>query len=152
MSNSECRICGKCRYDEHDKLTTPCVYCRDILGHPNWEPKEEERVCDKCLYSINGIGINHCSTCINDIARPSWEPKEEDLVFKEMVVHPLHYTQGKHEVIDVIYDWQLNFALGSVLKYIARLDTKEKPIEDLKKAIQYLEFEIQEREKINETR
>lgn len=150
MSNSKCRICGKCRYDENDKLTTPCVYCRDILGHPNWEPKEEIKNCSNCKFFNEGmIGSDRCNTCRTKGTNTyiHWEPKEEDIVGKEMVFHPDHYNQGKYEVIDVIYDWQLNFALGSALKHIARLDTKEKPIEDLKKAIQYLEFEIHEREK-----
>ena len=62
-----------------------------------------------------------------------------------MVNHPTHYNQGKYEVIDVIYDWNLNFSLGSALKYIARCDHKENPIQDLKKAIQYIRFEINRR-------
>jgi hypothetical protein len=45
----------------------------------------------------------------------------------------------------VIQAWDLNFCLGNVVKYIARAgrkdgNTKEK---DLKKAIQYIEFELE---------
>ena len=107
-----------------------------------------ECMCNSCKYN-DGEDII-CTSC--DVEYSRWKPKEEPIVDKEMVSHPLHYNQGKFEVIDVIYDWQLNFALGSALKYIARCDSKDKPIEDLKKAIEYLEFEIQEREKINEIR
>lgn len=60
------------------------------------------------------------------------------------VNHPKHYNTGKYEVIDVIYDWQLDFSLGNAVKYIARAGKKDqsKTIEDLKKAIWYIEHEI----------
>jgi hypothetical protein len=43
----------------------------------------------------------------------------------------------------VIRDWDLNFNLGSAVKYIARAGRKDDKIEDLAKAIQYLHFEIE---------
>ena len=49
------------------------------------------------------------------------------------------YTQPK----DVIRDWGLNFNLGSTVKYIARAGRKDDIIQDLKKAKQFLEFEIE---------
>lgn len=63
---------------------------------------------------------------------------------KEMVNHPSHYNQGKYEVIDVIEDWKLDFCLGNAIKYIARAEYKENKIEDLKKAIWYINREIEE--------
>ena len=39
---------------------------------------------------------------------------------KEKVNHPKHYNVGKIEVIDAIQDWELDFCLGNVVKYIAR--------------------------------
>lgn len=61
----------------------------------------------------------------------------------EKVNHPKHYNIGKFEVIDVIEDWDLNFNLGNAIKYIARCEHKENKVEDLKKAIFYLEREIE---------
>lgn len=60
------------------------------------------------------------------------------------VVHPSHYTFGRFEVIDVIEDWKLGFALGNAVKYVARAGRKDpaKTIEDLKKARFYLDREI----------
>lgn len=60
------------------------------------------------------------------------------------VVHPLHYNIGKIEVIDAINEWQLDFDLGNVVKYVARAGHKDasKTIEDLEKAKFYLEDEI----------
>jgi hypothetical protein len=59
------------------------------------------------------------------------------------VKSPLHYTEGrKYEPKDVIRDWRLNFNLGSALKYIARAGRKDDIVQDLKKAQEYLQFEI----------
>lgn len=59
------------------------------------------------------------------------------------VDHPAHYNQGKFEVIDVIDDWKLGFCLGNAVKYIARAGHKDKnPVEDLNKAIWYIQHEI----------
>jgi len=62
----------------------------------------------------------------------------------EAVDHPSHYNTGKIEVIEFIEDQELNFSLGSVVKYVCRAGKKNKTTatEDLKKAIKYLEFEI----------
>jgi len=61
------------------------------------------------------------------------------------VNHPQHYGGDTvYEAIRVIEAWGLNFALGSVLKYICRHGKKSKAtaLEDLKKARWYLDCEI----------
>ena len=62
------------------------------------------------------------------------------------VNHPSHYTQGKIECIDFIMDKKLNFCRGNAVKYIIRAGLKDptKEVEDLKKAIFYLNAEIRE--------
>ena len=63
------------------------------------------------------------------------------------VKSPSHYVEGrKYEPRKVIADWGLNYNLGCAVKYISRAGRKGDAIEDLKKAIQYLEFEIEELE------
>jgi hypothetical protein len=65
-------------------------------------------------------------------------------------INPSHYRgDRKHEPIDVIEDWGLNYRLGNAVKYIARNGRKpgENPVEGLKKAIWYIEREIQALEK-----
>lgn len=64
------------------------------------------------------------------------------------VNHPSHYTYGNIEVIDFIEDKSLNFHRGNAVKYIARAGHKNDEIEDLKKAIWYLEREIKRLEKV----
>lgn len=62
----------------------------------------------------------------------------------EKIDHPDHYQGVNMEAIDVIEQYNLNFSLGSALKYILRAGKKpnEKASEDLKKAVWYLQREI----------
>ena len=62
----------------------------------------------------------------------------------DVVTNPSHHTEGKKfEPKDVIRDWNLNFNLGNTVKYIARAGKKDDVLQELKKAKQYLEFEIE---------
>jgi Protein of unknwon function (DUF3310) len=59
--------------------------------------------------------------------------------------HPQHYGgDTTYEAIKVIEEWQLGFALGNAVKYIARAGKKPgiDEIEDLRKANWYLERRI----------
>lgn len=63
----------------------------------------------------------------------------------DIIAHPDHYCKGrKYEPKDVIRDWELNFNLGNTVKYISRCGRKENNslLQDLRKARQYLDFEI----------
>ena len=59
----------------------------------------------------------------------------------ENVNHPSHYNSGKIEVIDYIEDQNLGFHLGNAIKHICRAGKKDrnKTVEDLRKAIWYIE-------------
>ena len=64
----------------------------------------------------------------------------------DMVDRPSHYVEGRqYEPLNVIADWDLNYRLGSALKYISRAGRKDpsKTVEDLQKAIFYLSREIE---------
>lgn len=62
---------------------------------------------------------------------------------KDMIKNPAHYTEGrKYQPKDVIRDWGLNFNLGNAVKYISRAGRKEDIVQDLRKAQEYLQFEI----------
>lgn len=63
---------------------------------------------------------------------------------EKMVKSPKHYTEGrKFEPKDVIRDWGLNFNLGSAVKYLARAGRKDDIVQDLSKAKEYIDFEIE---------
>ena len=64
-----------------------------------------------------------------------------------MVHHPAHYCYSEYEPKDVIRAWELNFNLGSAVKYIARAGRKDDILQELNKAKQFIEFEIEAIEK-----
>jgi hypothetical protein len=72
----------------------------------------------------------------------------------ENVNHPAHYNVGAIEVIDIIENqgWGVGFNRGNAVKYILRAGYKDKnkEIEDLKKAMWYLNREIERLQIIKE--
>lgn len=81
--------------------------------------------------------------------RPDNELSSKEETSFDVVSHPSHYTEGrKYEPRKVIADWGLNFNLGNAVKYISRAGRKGDKIEDLRKAIQYIEFELEELEDV----
>lgn len=70
---------------------------------------------------------------------------------KEQVNHPQHYggEDNPYEAIKVIDDWELGFSLGNTVKYISRAGKKgkDKELEDLRKALWYLQHHIETLEK-----
>ncbi len=62
----------------------------------------------------------------------------------DAVRKPSHYVEGrKFEPKDVIRDWGLNFNLGNAVKYLSRAGRKGDILEDLRKAQEYIKFEIE---------
>ena len=59
-----------------------------------------------------------------------------------MAKGPAYYQRGSINVWDFIRDQGLNFHLGNAIKYIARAGRKDSKIQDLEKAIHYLENEL----------
>ena len=69
-------------------------------------------------------------------------------------VEPEHYKRLVPEPIDAIMGWELNFALGNVVKYVARCSGKSyrDRIDDLRKARSYLDYEIERLRKFSENK
>lgn len=69
------------------------------------------------------------------------------------VNHPAHYGGGDnlYEAIKVIDAWRLGFCLGNTVKYISRAGKKpsDTRLQDLKKALWYLNHEIEMEERGN---
>lgn len=70
------------------------------------------------------------------------------------VQHPIYYggADDPYEVIKVIEAWNLGFHLGNTVKYISRASKKDgnSATQDLKKALFYLNREIELLEKQNQ--
>ena len=66
----------------------------------------------------------------------------------DMRATQMHYENGKgYDVIDFIKDYDLNFNIGNVVKYCARLGKKDERLKELRKALDYLNREIEYEEK-----
>ena len=75
---------------------------------------------------------------------------ELELVEKklDLVNHPPHYKTGGIETIDFIEAKDLNYRLGNVVKYVSRAGKKSSdPVQDLEKALWYLQREIAARKR-----
>lgn len=98
-----------------------------------------ECLCRRCLTPYTGDGSPGCN-CESDVLVVVGTSSER-------VNHPAHYggADNPYEVIKVLGAWKLldNFCLGNAIKYIARAGKKGDTVEDLKKAIWYLEYECQ---------
>ncbi len=102
---------------------------------------------ERCVLSEGHLGAEHSSI---RYTWPTGWPKEDD-VADEKIDHPAHYggAANPYEAIKVIRAWDLNFALGNAVKYVARAGKKggETKLDDLRKARWYLDNEIAELEK-----
>ena len=82
----------------------------------------------------------------NGIVNPIYEDIMNENIMDESPIAPQHYggSDNMYEAIKVIQAWELNFSLGNVVKYIARVGKKagNTEIQELKKARKYLDYEI----------
>ena len=60
----------------------------------------------------------------------------------DMVNHPSHYKQHPSGVEVIQITEHMNFCLGNAIKYLLRSDFKGNQIEDLEKAVWYINREI----------
>jgi len=58
-------------------------------------------------------------------------------------IGPQYYKRGSIQVWDFVRDQDLNFHLGNVIKYVCRAGHKFDDIDDLEKAIHYLQNEVE---------
>ena len=113
---------------------TPCDYCK----YYEWG----------CKMQVDREFVLNVDVITNDKDECQclyFKMREPKLMFeieeKEMVDHPSHYNQGI-ETIDYIESWSMNFNTGNVIKYVTRAGYKNDQLEDLKKAMWYLQREI----------
>ena len=58
------------------------------------------------------------------------------------VNHPQHYTDHPSGIECIRITEHLNFCLGNAMKYLWRAGRKGDPVQDLRKAVWYIEREI----------
>ena len=122
----QCRFCKK-------ELSSANARCTCQPRHTQMVSKETER-CE-----IAQLNQELREARGEEVRASESDAKDTINVFHDPVNHPLHYTLGRYEVIDVIDDWKLDFYRGQVVKYVARAGKKGGEIEDLEKAKWYLD-------------
>lgn len=136
--------CDGCVYEHTEKYREPCVRCRCCVekgtlayyGRINlYVPKDKSANC-----TIS------CKEGNKDFTNEDYGFKEISKDEIDMVNHPPHYQHGI-EPIEFIESHNLNFNLGSAVKYIARAPYKGTELLDLKKAKWFIEREIKRHDK-----
>ena len=96
--------------------------------------------CRKCesRFSCPDAYMEHSHKCNN------YEKESEVKSMGDVIHKPDHYCFSEYEPRKVIHSWGLNFNLGNAVKYICRAGRKGDILEDLKKAKEYIGFEIEE--------
>lgn len=166
--NNVCKYCiyiektcsSKCEYGIKTWFDTPCKDNPPADNEPQEAIPTEVRVdlrkvakeivgeckkhypngCEDCQYG-DSSGL-----CCFKQEPPIWDLGAVDKPTPaDNVNHPSHYTFGKIEVIDFIEDKKLGFHLGNAVKYISRAGRKnpDKTVEDLRKAVWYINRQIQ---------
>jgi len=106
-----------------------------MISHKSFEPGEDHLPYKKALAG-HDFGFGDVVEQENDIMENKKGCKK---CGKEKVNSPDHYNTGRVEVIDAIEDWNLGFNDGNAIKYIARHQYKGNRIQDIEKAIWYLQ-------------
>jgi len=129
------------------------IYFEEMHGYLD---RDDSSLCGNVfkIRSISTLGKffvdapTHAIFCDNMVTPVTEEDKKPDLYLKyvkdDVVEHPSHYTTGNIEVWDYINDQNLDYFLGNAVKYISRDGKKDKSkeIEDLEKAVAYLNKKI----------
>ena len=106
--------------------------------------------CNKCCLLLNWKHHKKCPKCYGDLAEIevscelNSEPSEITDRPKQTCLDTQHggshYKQGTIQPIEYIHANDLSFLEGSSIKYITRNRRKGTPVEDLKKAIHFIQI------------
>ena len=100
--------------------------------------------CINCLHEAKSVTEDPCCECAllySGMSQVHYEDKGDS------VSHPKHYTNHPSGVECIQITEHMGFCLGNAVKYIWRADLKNNAIEDLEKAVWYLERELVKRKK-----
>lgn len=90
-----------------------------------------------------------CAKCEEDGFLKSQGVRDVPSTKNDPVNHPKHYTSHPSGIECIQITRHMGFNLGNALKYIWRADLKGESIQDLQKAMWYIQDEIALREKQN---
>lgn len=132
----------------NEPAVSPELCCR-VCGSVDHRPLEFSTYVPGAGWRV-GCTLHICAACSVVFAKAeAWMAAvamKAEAGAADPVNAPAHYTTSGLQPIAVIEAWQLGFCLGNTVKYIARAEHKNSPLEDLKKARWYLDREIARRE------
>lgn len=123
-----------------------CIMSQNLVKGPDYT-EDWTIYCENCdRKTRSGKLENAWETFKNHFNTIPPQEKYPEIEKKEAVLHPNHYggKDNPYEARKVIRAWGLGFNLGNTLKYLCRNGKKnpDKQIEDLEKALFYLQDEI----------
>lgn len=141
-------------YDNCSGREFPCPYCEcsydDGFGTGSYVCMNAVDFGAAKYAKVNGDNCGHCD---DGPCMPGCKPPYDHLVPVinktvpiDWVAHPPHYNKGQYEAIDVIEDAGLGYHCSAALKYLLRCKHKGKELEDISKAVWYLERYLKFRE------
>ena len=133
----------------------------------NWKPKDPQEIADSKLVELlqaseksnaetmrpthfpSGVEINHPEKLkpIEVRRKPVLKKAKELSSSHDPVNHPKHYTAHPSGIECIQITEHMSFCVGNAVKYIWRADLKQNSIEDLQKAVWYINREIDKRDK-----
>lgn len=140
--------------DKHSKMTRPYVYIKTVQGDlVPWLASQTDLLADDwMLYSELCADVKKEVQNYRYDNQPNPDNKDAKEECYDAINRPAHYCKDrKIQPIQVIEDWKLGFNLGSALKYISRAGRKDDRIQDLEKAVFYLNREIELSKELNKT-
>lgn len=111
--------------------------CPSVFGTPNWLAP-----CQKMAFHE---GPHKGATDDLSFAH-EWANDAEPKPAADMVNYPPHYTEHPSGVECITITEHMNYCLGNALKYLWRVDAKGSAVEDLRKAVWFINREIARRE------
>lgn len=118
---------------------------------PNGEKNIEHLPSDGEGFDLYPSASNSKTEDIEKVAPANRITDGPSDVIRKDAIRPEHYggEANPFEPIKIIQHYNMGFELGNTIKYVLRAGKKDpsKYIEDLKKAIQYIQFEIDKTER-----
>lgn len=149
LSDSIYKFCSLCDSDKYYHLEVGKGIFDFIQNAP---PEEVARIlrvpicgnsslCDNEFRIMERVkNVDQLNT--DDVVKVPDYNISDNIRVKSNPISPEHYKRLSPEPKDVIRSWGLNFNLGSAVKYISRAGYKDEIVQDLKKAQQFIQFEI----------
>ncbi len=109
-------------------------------------PAAESNPGRRLLNETKGLALGMDTYKAQEVMKAALTTSSTNPMHRPAVEHPAHYTNHPSGIECIEITKHMNFPLGNAIKYIWRAGLKGDPVEDLRKAIRYVEIEIERNE------